>query len=116
MVVKLDSPHLLCLLQSIIEEEGGTLPTSNNGGDDSSNWDKPLIVAEPDVMITNISDRDQFLLLACDGLYDVFTPEEVVVFVRDNMEKHGDTQRCCQVTSVYLFCLLNVVVNSLNVL
>jgi len=44
-----------------------------------------------------ITDNDQFLLLACDGLFDVYSPEEVVKFVKENMEKHGDTQRCCQV-------------------
>lgn len=73
------------------------MPASSNGDEAGSNWDQPLIIAEPDVMVTNITDRDQFLLLACDGLYDVFTPEEVVNFVRDNMQRHGDTQRCCQV-------------------
>lgn len=82
-------------IQSILEEEGGALP-SNDGSSDHSNWDQPLIVAEPDVQVMAITDHDQFLLLACDGLFDVYTPEEVVKFVKENMEKHGDTQRCCQ--------------------
>lgn len=99
-------------LQSIIEEEGGAMPVNSDG---SNNWDQPLIIAEPDVevrddmgarcaclplsimQVLNITERDQFLLLACDGLFDVFTPEEVTTFVKENMEKHGDTQRCCQV-------------------
>ena len=61
------------------------------------------------MQVVNISDRDQFLLLACDGLYDVFSPEEVVVFVKDNMLKHGDTQRCCQASYSMFFdsALLN---------
>ena len=46
---------------------------------------------------TTITEDDQFLLLACDGLFDVFTPEDVVSCVRANMEKHGDAQKCCQV-------------------
>ncbi len=83
-------------IQSIIEQEGGGVPTPAEGGPDMSNWDQPLIVAEPDVEAVTIGDQDQFLLLACDGLFDVFTPEEVVAFVRASMEKHGDTQRCCQ--------------------
>jgi serine/threonine protein phosphatase PrpC len=49
------------------------------------------------VQVTTIGDDDQFLLLACDGLFDVFSPEEVVVFVREQMLKHADAQRCCQV-------------------
>jgi len=61
----------------------------------NTNWDQPLIVAEPEIQITSITPNDQFLLLACDGLFDVFTGEEVVRFVRTNMEEHGDPQRCC---------------------
>ena len=60
------------------------------------NWDQPLIIAEPDIEVTTVTDDDQFFLLACDGLFDVFTPEDVIAFVRSNMEEHGDTQRCCQ--------------------
>ena len=44
-----------------------------------------------------IGEEDQFLLLGCDGLFDVYTPAEVVTFVRDQMLKHGDAQKCCQV-------------------
>lgn len=52
-----------------------------------------------------VTDQDQFLLLACDGLFDVYTPEEIVTFVRNSMEKHGDTQRCCQVSHDCSFSL-----------
>lgn len=48
----------------------------------------------------NICEDDQFLLLGCDGLFDVYTPEEVVTFVKSSMEKYGDAQRCCQVIHI----------------
>lgn len=48
--------------------------------------------------ITTITPNDQFLLLGCDGLFDVFTPDEVVRFVKLNMEENNDAQRCCQVS------------------
>jgi serine/threonine protein phosphatase PrpC/pSer/pThr/pTyr-binding forkhead associated (FHA) protein len=95
-------------MQSIIDAEGTSegVAISNdaaNGGVDSDgnviqeqDWEKPLIIAEPEIEITTLKKTDQFLLLACDGLFDVFTYDEVVTFVRDNMEKHGDAQRCCQ--------------------
>ena len=38
------------MVQSIIEEEGGNLPPPSNG-DEQSNWDQPLIIAEPDVQV-----------------------------------------------------------------
>ena len=81
-------------IQSIIEEEGAPPATSEMEG--NQNWDQPLIIAEPDIVIETITKEDQFLLLACDGLFDVFTYDDVVAFVKDNMEKHGDAQRCCQ--------------------
>lgn len=93
--------------KSIIEEEGGIMPSSDNGND-SSNWDQPLIIAEPDIQCTSISDFDQFLLLACDGLFDVYTPDEIVSFVKENMARHGDTQRCCQVRHSHK-CMAGVV-------
>lgn len=40
---------------------------------------------------------DQFLLLACDGLFDVFTYDEIVDFVKKQMEDHRDAQKCCEV-------------------
>jgi len=49
--------------------------------------------------VLTITEEDQFLLLGCDGLFDVYTPEEVVHFVKENMLKHGDAQKCCQVRS-----------------
>lgn len=47
--------------------------------------------------VTNLSDDDHFIVLACDGLYDVFGNDEIVSFVKANMEAHGDPQKCCQV-------------------
>lgn len=95
--VSVISTEPLTIVQSIIEQEGdgSSLPIPSDGS--GPNWDQPLLIAEPEIQKLSIQDNDQFLLLACDGLFDVFTPEEVVTFVRTNMEKHGDTQRCCQV-------------------
>jgi len=81
-------------IQSIIEEEGGSIKQQQ--GPDDIPWDQPLIIAEPDTKILTLADEDQFLLLACDGLFDVFSPEEVVDFVRTHMIRHGDAQKCCQ--------------------
>lgn len=77
-------------IQSIIEEEGGIINSEDK------NWFEPLITAEPDIEITQITKDDQFLLLACDGLYDVFTEEEIITFVKNDMGDHRDAQRCCQ--------------------
>ena len=49
-----------------------------------------------------ISEQDQFLVLACDGLFDVFSGEEVVSFVKTFLEQNaGDVQKCAQVNTTY---------------
>lgn len=54
-----------------------------------------------EIQATTLTDDDQFLLLACDGLFDVFTEAEVVTFVKRQMEDHGDAQKCCEVSHFY---------------
>jgi protein phosphatase 2C family protein 2/3 len=51
-----------------------------------------------------MTHEDQFLLLACDGLFDVFSYEDIVTFVKKQMEDHGDAQKCCEVC----LCGINV--------
>jgi serine/threonine protein phosphatase PrpC len=81
-------------IQNIIEDEGVVHDENESG--DLKNWDEPLIIAEPDIKSINITTNDQFLLLACDGLFDVFTGEDLVTFITKDMLDHGDAQRCCQ--------------------
>uniref|UniRef100_A0A7S0XEJ1 Protein-serine/threonine phosphatase n=1 Tax=Chromulina nebulosa TaxID=96789 RepID=A0A7S0XEJ1_9STRA len=83
-------------IQGIVEQDLATHQLREGVEIDTTNWNQPLIVADPDIQATNISENDQFLLLACDGLFDVFTPEDIVTFVKSNMEEHHDSQRCCQ--------------------
>lgn len=42
----------------------------------------PLVTADPEIRIEKLTPADEFLLLACDGLFDVFTSQEAVNFVR----------------------------------
>ena len=45
-----------------------------------------------------MTESDQFLLLASDGLFNVFNEVDLVDFVLQNMRQHGDAQKCCQVS------------------
>lgn len=56
-------------IQSIIEQEGGTIPGadgSTEGAPDGSNWDQPLIIAEPEIQV--------FLFLICSSFLLMQTP------------------------------------------
>jgi [calcium/calmodulin-dependent protein kinase] kinase len=51
----------------------------------------PLIV-EPDVLVHTVRPRDEFVVLACDGVWDVMTSQQVVNFVRRKLKEHSDVQ------------------------
>eukprot|EP01006_Ploeotia_vitrea_P020904 TRINITY_DN53229_c0_g1_i1.p1 TRINITY_DN53229_c0_g1~~TRINITY_DN53229_c0_g1_i1.p1 ORF type:complete len:651 (+),score=-15.72 TRINITY_DN53229_c0_g1_i1:141-1955(+) len=80
-------------IQSII---GPDELIKNDGHEEDKNWDQPLVIAEPEIQTVTVTESDQFVLLACDGLYDVFTNDEIISFVLAQLKEHGDTQRCCQ--------------------
>ena len=58
-------------------------------------WQWSYVLPIQNIQVTTITEKDNFLLVACDGLFDVFTGEDVVKFVKENMEEHGDAQKCC---------------------
>lgn len=89
-------------IQNILDEEGMKISPRSLEKDRNTedvikrNWDQPLITAKPEIEVTTLTENDQFLLLACDGLFDVFTEAEIVDFVRKQMKEHGDCQKCCE--------------------
>ena len=46
-----------------------------------------LITAEPDVSTHRLEKGDEFLVLACDGVWDCMTNQEVVDFVKARLPK-----------------------------
>lgn len=45
-----------------------------------------MVSPEPDVTIIDRVEQDEFMVLACDGIWDVMSNDEVCDFVRDRME------------------------------
>ena len=53
--------------------------------------DQQLVSPEPDVYIRERNvENDQFMVVACDGIYDVMTNEELAEFVSDRLVVHDD--------------------------
>ena len=48
------------------------------------------VIAKPDMMTMAIEDDHEFIILACDGLWDVFTNQEAVNFVRKMLFEEGN--------------------------
>ncbi|THV05305.1 PP2C-domain-containing protein [Dendrothele bispora CBS 962.96] len=44
--------------------------------------EKQIITADPDIEVHTIDDEDEFLVLACDGIWDCLSSQQVVDFVR----------------------------------
>jgi protein phosphatase 1B len=50
---------------------------------------------EPEIIVEKRSDADEFVALACDGVWDVMTNEELCDFVRSRMVLTDDLKTVC---------------------
>jgi protein phosphatase 1G len=46
-----------------------------------------MITALPDIRQTKLTDKDEFLVLACDGIWNSYSSAEVVAYVRERIRK-----------------------------
>lgn len=44
-----------------------------------------LVSPEPEIYVERRQDDDEFLVLACDGIWDVMTNEDLCAFVRSRL-------------------------------
>jgi serine/threonine protein phosphatase PrpC len=45
-----------------------------------------MITAEPDIVQVELHEKDEFLVLGCDGIWDCLTNEQAVKYVRDRID------------------------------
>lgn len=50
--------------------------------------------AEPELMSTQLTTEDEFLVIGCDGLWDVFRSQNAVDFARRRLQEHNDPVMC----------------------
>ncbi len=68
----------------MLEDDG--LEGGESDSDNGKDLTKPLVVAEPEIEEVMLDpDSDEFILIACDGLFDVFTSQEAVSFARERL-------------------------------
>lgn len=67
----------LAVSRAFGDEEYKALPDRSGSGEVG----KPLVIAEPEIRVERVTAEDEFLLMACDGLFDVFSSQEAVDFI-----------------------------------
>jgi serine/threonine protein kinase/serine/threonine protein phosphatase PrpC len=55
-----------------------------------------IVSAEPDVRVEEITVLDEFVITACDGLWDVMTSQQAVNFVRRQLRLSADLEAACE--------------------
>ncbi|CAO2162245.1 unnamed protein product [Urochloa humidicola] len=93
--------------QRVIESGGyiedgylnGVLSVTRALGD----WDMKLphgspspLIAEPEICWTTLTEDDEFLIIGCDGIWDVMTSQHAVSTVRRGLRRHDDPERCAR--------------------
>uniref|UniRef100_H2T6Y1 protein-serine/threonine phosphatase n=1 Tax=Takifugu rubripes TaxID=31033 RepID=H2T6Y1_TAKRU len=103
----------------MIQRVNGSLAVSRALGDyhykcvDGKGPTEQLVSPEPAVCeMTRAPEQDQFLILACDGIWDVMSNEELCDFVKSRLEVSDDLERVCLMfflhrdnMSIVLVCL-----------
>ncbi|KAI2627399.1 PP2C-domain-containing protein [Hypomontagnella submonticulosa] len=58
--------------------------------------EQQIVTAYPDVVTHEISDDDEFLVIACDGIWDCQSSQAVVEFVRRGIAAKQDLDKICE--------------------
>jgi len=65
----------------------GRLAVSRAFGDkEYKSGQQQLVIATPEIRVERLCAADEFLLLACDGLFDVYSNQEVCDYVRKGLQ------------------------------
>jgi protein phosphatase 1L len=82
-----------------------------------SQQDKRLVIADPDILTFDLADhKPQFLILASDGLWDTFSNEEAVAFVKERLGEPHFGAKSITLQSYYRGSLDNITVIVINLL
>ncbi|KAI5056701.1 hypothetical protein GOP47_0028519 [Adiantum capillus-veneris] len=58
--------------------------------------DKQIVTAWPDIQIVERTEEDEFLILACDGIWDCMTSQMVVDFIHEHIHESSSLSAVCE--------------------
>ncbi|XP_066255094.1 protein phosphatase 1L isoform X2 [Euwallacea similis] len=92
----------------------GILATSRALGDYPLK-DKKLVIADPDILTFDLKDhRPQFIILASDGLWDIFSNEDAVNFIKERLHEPDFGAKSITLQSYYRGSMDNISVIIIN--
>ncbi|XP_024946644.1 probable protein phosphatase CG10417 isoform X2 [Cephus cinctus] len=92
----------------------GILATSRALGDYPLK-DKKLVIADPDILTFDLDDHNpMFLVLASDGLWDTFSNEEAISFIKERINEPHYGAKSITLQSYYRGSLDNITVVVIN--
>ncbi|KAG6459348.1 protein phosphatase 1L [Manduca sexta] len=94
----------------------GILATSRAMGDYPLK-DKKFVIADPDILTFNLDDhKPMFLVLASDGLWDTFSNEEAVKFIKERLDEPDFGAKSLTLQAYYRGSVDNITVLIINFL
>ncbi|KPI93947.1 Protein phosphatase 1L [Papilio xuthus] len=94
----------------------GILATSRAMGDYPLK-DKKFVIADPDILTFNLDDhKPMFLVLASDGLWDTFTNEEAIKFIKERIDEPDFGAKSLTLQAYYRGSVDNITVLIINFL
>lgn len=58
--------------------------------------DKQIVTAKPDINTVELCDDDEFLVLACDGIWDCMSSQQLVEFVHEQLQSETKLSLVCE--------------------
>jgi len=75
-------------IKAMLEDEADEIARGLNENSETKDLTAPLVSAEPEIASLVMSHSDEFLLLACDGLFDVFRSQDAIALARQELIAH----------------------------
>ncbi|KAG8381932.1 hypothetical protein BUALT_Bualt05G0024100 [Buddleja alternifolia] len=58
--------------------------------------EKQVVTASPDINIVELCDDDEFIVLACDGIWDCMSSQQLVDFIREQLKSESRLSAVCE--------------------